>query len=222
MRWPLLARAAGICVLVAAVVLVAVTVGLPDRSQLRAEFGSLGVGAGFAFAGLYAAVSLSPLPKTVFTLAAGALFGLAEGLIVVLAGATVGAVAAFSLARLLGRDLVVRLVDARGARGALFDAALRRHGGRTILIARLIPVVPFTAVNYLSGVTAVRPRDFVLGTAVGIVPATAAYVTVGAYGSRPGSWPVVAALAGLALLTGAGLLTVLVRRRRARRIADHG
>jgi uncharacterized membrane protein YdjX (TVP38/TMEM64 family) len=77
-----------------------------------------------------------------------------------------------------------------------------------------VPVVPFTAVNYLAGCTSVRLRDFVLGTAVGILPTTTAYVTVGAYGWQPGAWPLWVALAALAALTIGGLAADRFRHRK--------
>lgn len=91
------------------------------------------------------------------------------------------------------------------------DALVLRHGPATVLVARLIPVVPFTAVNYGSGLTAVGFRAYVLGTAVGIVPGTVAYVAVGAYGTQPTSWPFLTAAGALAALTLGGAW--FVRRR---------
>ncbi|WP_433042935.1 TVP38/TMEM64 family protein [Dactylosporangium sp. CS-033363] len=213
-----LLRAAGLLALVALVVAAALLVGVPDQQQLRGQVEALGWWAPVAFSALYAAVSLSPLPKTVFTLAAGALFGLVPGLVVVVAGAMLGAVAAFYLGRLLGRDTVRWLTGGRLDR--LDPLLTGRRGFRTVLVARLIPIVPFTAVNYVAGLTSVRLRDFIAGTALGILPATTAYVTVGAYGWQPGAWPMWAALATLVLLTVGGLLGERYRRRRAGARAD--
>ena len=204
-------RVALLAVLAGAAVVVGVVVGVPSLGQLRSSFVALGPWAGVVFAALYAGITLSPLPKTVFTVAAGALFGVPVALVVVLLGASCGAVVAFGLARLLGRDMVYRLV---GARAAHWDRQMARRGFWAVLAARLVPIVPFTAVNYLAGVTSLRLRDFMVGTVLGILPATTAYIVVGAYGSRPGSWPLWAALSGLALLTVAGLLAGWRRRRR--------
>jgi len=68
------------------------------------------------------------------------------------------------------------------------DDASPRRGFLTVLVARLIPVVPFTVVNYLAGATALRLRLFLSATALGIVPA---HVALGDYGSRA---PLVAVL----------------------------
>ncbi len=194
-------RLGGITVLLIAAVWVAVAVGVPDLASVRREVAALGWRAGPLFAGLYAVVSLSPLPKTVFTLAAGAVFGLGVGLAVVVCGATVGAVLGFYLGRLLGRELLHRYTGRTVER---VDVQLRRYGVWAVLVLRLVPFVPFTALNYVAGVTAVRVRDFVLGTAVGIVPATAATVALGAYGENPVSWPFAVAALALVALTVAG------------------
>lgn len=200
---------AGVLALIAGIAVAAATIGIPSTAELRATFGAMGWWADAGFAALYAAVTLSPLPKTVFTLAAGALFGIGNGLPVVFVGAMVGAVAAFYLARILGRDAVRRLTGSHVNR---FENLLDRHGLVAVLAARLIPVVPFTAVNYAAGMTTIRPRTFFLGTAIGILPATAAYVTIGAYGNRPGAWPFWVAAGALVVLTAVGVVGGLLRR----------
>ncbi len=101
------------------------------------------------------------------------MFGLAAGIAIVLVAAVLGAIVAFGLGRTLGRDAVQRFTGTRVAR---VDALLRRRGILAVIGLRLVPVVPFTAVNYAAGLTSVGVRDYVLGTAVGIVPGTVAYV----------------------------------------------
>ncbi len=199
--------------LVGAALMVAHLIGIPNLAQLRARFAGLGWWAGVGYAVIYAVATLSPLPKSVFSLAAGAVFGLAEGLIVVVAGAGAGAVLAFYLARGIGRDGLHRLTGVRADR---LDNQLARHGFLTVLVARLIPIVPFTVVNYLAGVTALRFPVFLSATVLGILPATTAYVALGAYDSQPGSWPFWTALASLAVLNGAGGLVGLRHRRHQR------
>ncbi len=123
------------------------------------------------------------------------------GVALVLVAALLGAVGAFGLGRVLGRDAVERLTGARVAR---LDGLLRRRGLIAVIGMRLIPVLPFTAINYAAGLTAVRIRDYVIGTAVGIVPGTVAFVALGAYGSSPGSWPFILAVIALVGLTAGG------------------
>jgi uncharacterized membrane protein YdjX (TVP38/TMEM64 family) len=92
-----------------------------------------------------------------------------------------------------------------GTRVARVDALLARRGLVAILASRLVPVLPFTGINYAAGLTAIRLRDFVLGTAIGIVPGTVAYVALGAYGTSPTSWPFVTAVAALLVLSLGGV-----------------
>jgi uncharacterized membrane protein YdjX (TVP38/TMEM64 family) len=199
-----------VAVLVGAAV-IAASVGIPSVGQLRASFAAAGLMGGIGFAAVYAAISLSPLPKTVFSLAAGAVFGVAEAIPVVVGGAVAGAVCAFFIGRVLGRDVAQRLTGARLER---VDDLLERRGLWALLVARLVPLVPFTAINYAAGLTRLPLPTFVFATAIGILPATSAYVTVGAYGGQPGSWPLLAAIAALVVLTGAGLVAGWRRRRR--------
>lgn len=205
------AQLTGVVLLVAALVIISVSVGVPGVSRLRSDFAQFGVWAGVVYAALYAAVSLAPLPAAVFTLAAGALFGVTEGLIVVEAGATVGAVIGFWLARILGRDFVARL---SGASVEKLDERFARRGILAVLAVRLLPVLPFAAVNYVSGLTSIRFRDYLAGTVAGILPAAAAYVVLGAYGSSPGSVPFLVALGGLLVLIALGLMAGQRNRRR--------
>ncbi len=203
---------AGVIALIAALVLLSVSVGVPGVTRLRSAFDQFGWWAPIVFAGMYAAISLTPLPAAVFSLTAGALFGVAQGIVVVEVGATTGAVIAFWLARLLGRDFVARIGRASVEK---LDGRLARRGFTAVLAMRLVPVLPFAAVNYASGLTSIRFVPYLAATAVGILPAVAAYVVIGAYGADPGSLPFILALGGLSVLVILGLVSAgLVRRRR--------
>ncbi len=124
------------------------------------------------FVAVYTVATALALPGSALTLAGGALYGLWPGLLLNWAGAMLGATLGYLLARRLGRDFVARRL--RG-RAAALDEGAGRHGFRTILLLRLIPLVPFTALNYAAGLSAVRPRDYLAATAIGILPAAFAY-----------------------------------------------
>lgn len=181
----------------------AVVVGLPDVATLRTDIAAAGPAGPAVFVLAYAVATLAPVPKNVLSAVAGLLFGLVAGIALVFVAAMLGALTAFWLGRVLGRGAVERLTGARVAR---VDKLLSRRGVTAVIGVRLVPVVPFTAINYTAGLTAVRLRDYVIGTAVGIVPGTVAYVTLGAYGSEPVSWPFVISAAVLGLLTAAGFI----------------
>jgi uncharacterized membrane protein YdjX (TVP38/TMEM64 family) len=205
-------RLSALGALLVVLVAAAVVVGVPDADVLRAQVAGLGPVAPVVFVLLYAAVTLLPLPKNVITAVAGLLFGLVDGVLLVLPGAMLGALAAFGLGRWLGRDAVERFTGTRVAR---VDALLARRGLVAILVSRLVPVLPFTGINYAAGLTAIRLRDFVLGTAIGIVPGTVAYVALGAYGTSPTSWPFVTAVVALLVLSLGGAWLASRRRRPA-------
>ena len=185
----------------AAGVVVATSVDLPTVEDLRAWVADAGWAAPALYAVLYAGLTLTPTPATVLSIAAGLLFGVPTGLAVVMAGALIGATTAFSISRALGRHAVARL-DSHCLRR--LDGLLRRRGLLAVIGVRLIPVLPFGPLNYACGLTDVPGRDYLLGTAVGILPAALAFVTVGSYGLTPGSTPFLVAVGGLALLTLAG------------------
>lgn len=212
-RGSALARIAILALLLLATALVAHHVGLPSRQELQRTFADLAWWVPIAYAGLYAVITMAPLPKTVFSLAAGAIFGVPLGLVTVLVGAVIGASAAFWVARRLGGDSLRRLL---GHRAEHLDEALATHGFWAVLVARLVPVVPFTALNYAAGLSSIRYLPYALATAIGMIPGTSAAITIGAYGGDLGAWPVWAALGTLALLALAGGLLTVVRRRRQR------
>ena len=205
-------RLGALALLVAAGTAAAVWLPVPDPRDLAASPFAREPWAPVVFAAGYAAATLTAVPKGVLSAGAGLLFGMALGSVVVWAAAVTGAVAAFWLGRALGRGAVQRRVRGRLLR---VDEALGEHGAWAVLGLRLVPLVPFTALNYGSGLSAVSFGGYLLATAVGIVPGTLAYVALGAHGTDPASPAFVAAVAALVVLTAAG--AVVARRRRSGR-----
>lgn len=190
-------------VVVIALVIVLGTVDLPDPSFIRDRVASAGPWGIALFVVLYAVLSATPFPASTLTIASGLLFGLAVGATVVVFAATMGAYLGYWGARALGRGQVARTEWDRLRR---LDAMLGRRGLLSVLLVRLVPL-PFSLVNYAAGVSAVGQRDYVVGTMIGIVPATVAYTALGAYGTSPLSWPfAIALLAVLAIAAGSALL----------------
>jgi uncharacterized membrane protein YdjX (TVP38/TMEM64 family) len=125
-----------------------------------------------AFVTLYVVATGLALPGSVLTIAGGAVFGFGAGLLYNSIGANVGATVAFGLARILGREGVERLAGGR-LRG--LNQAVRSRGLVGLLVLRLIPLVPFNALNFGSGLTQLGWRSYALATAVGILPGTVIY-----------------------------------------------
>jgi uncharacterized membrane protein YdjX (TVP38/TMEM64 family) len=131
-----------------------------------------------AFVAVYiAAVSLS-IPGAVFlTIAGGLLFGVIAGSAAVVVGATVGATIIFLIARSAFSEYVVRRAGPRLGKivnGFCADAF------SYLLFLRLVPVFPFFLVNLAPALVGVRVGTFVAATAIGIIPATLVFTSVGA------------------------------------------
>lgn len=128
-----------------------------------------------AFIALYCVASFAFVPRGVLALGAGLAWGLPSAAYTYV-GALVGESFAFGAARGLGRGFVVRLLGDRLRR---WDALLGAAGFRTVLVLRLVPLVPCDVINYGAGLGAVRYRDFIAATAVGIVPGCLLYALAG-------------------------------------------
>ncbi|WP_308468479.1 TVP38/TMEM64 family protein [Rathayibacter soli] len=213
-RWSgrsVLWRLVALIVFVIAATLIGVFVPLPAVNTLRSAVTSAGLLGAIGFVLGYALTTLAPVPKAVLSILAGLIWGFWVGAITVYIGALLGAACAFFLGRWLGREAIERFTGTRVAR---VDDLLRRRGFLAVLGARLVPVIPFTAINYVAGLTAVRRRDYALGTAVGIIPGDMAYVAIGAYGLQLG-WEFWIAVGGLGALTIGGALVGIRARRRS-------
>ncbi len=177
----------------------ALVLGTPDIEALRSRVDAAGAWGPALFFALYVGLSLIPCPKGLLTAAGGALFGLWAGAGLSLAAALIGAVISFGFGRLLGREAVDRLIRGRLAR---VDELLSDRGLSAVLLVRLVPLVPYIAINYASGLSGVKFRHYTLGSALGMVPGSLAYAALGAYGTNP--WGLAAAGSALIILAVGG------------------
>jgi len=160
---------------------------------------------------LYAVAATLLVPAAPFTIGAGLLFGPVLGTAVALAGATAGATGAFLLGRFFGRDAVRRF---GGARVARLDAYVTARGFTAVLIVRLVPLFPFNVINLVAGASGIRLWEYVMATAIGIVPGTIAYAALGGTIDDPTSPAFIAALAVFAVVTvAAGIAARRMRER---------
>ncbi|ANH40408.1 TVP38/TMEM64 family inner membrane protein YdjZ [Nocardioides dokdonensis FR1436] len=182
-----LGRGAVVRLLLLAALLVALVVlwrtdHVPDVSSLRARVEDAGVWGPAVFVGGYAALALLPTPKGLMTALGAVLFGFVAGAALAWAAAMLAALVAFWISRLLGRDAVDRLTGGRLDR---VDELFTRHGFAAVVAVRLVPVLPYTAINYASGLVSVGVGAYLAGTAVGMVPGSLAYAALGAFGTSP-------------------------------------
>lgn len=204
-------RLAILGVLVVGVGGVLLAVGGPSIAGVRDAVDRAGMWGPVLFVVGYAVLVVGLVPGSPLTIAAGVLFGPWVGTALVVVGATLGATGGFVVGRRLGRDGVRSLAGERLQR---VDEWIGDRGLVAVLSLRLVPIVPFSVSNYVLGVTGVRLSDFVVATAVGIVPGTFAYAALGGSFDDPLSPTFLGAVTLAAVL--AVVTTVVDRRRRQR------
>jgi uncharacterized membrane protein YdjX (TVP38/TMEM64 family) len=128
------------------------------------------------------ALGLALFPGHVTAAAAGVLFGALAGTGIAIAAALVGAALCFLMARRLGADALLSLLGPRSRRWRDWVA---ENGFAAVLGSRLAPGVPSGPVNYLSGLAGIGPRAFLAAVALGSLPKTIAYVSLGGALSDP-------------------------------------
>ncbi|XP_051123580.1 uncharacterized protein LOC127246333 isoform X2 [Andrographis paniculata] len=164
------------------------TVGYIYRDQINAlltQFSGFidGYGpAGYAlFVAVYAGLEILAIPAIPLTMSAGLLFGSVTGTIIVSLSGTVAASVAFLIARYFARERILKLVEGNKKFLAI-DKAIGENGFKVVTLLRLSPLLPFSLGNYLYGLTSVKFVPYVLGSWLGMLPGTWAYVSAGAFG----------------------------------------
>jgi len=140
---------------------------------------SLGTVGPLVVAFAYVVTTVLFIPGSALTILSGTLFGLRTGFFVVFVGANLGALCAFLLARTLLRQRVSRWA-ARNPKFRALDRAIGVQGFKMVFLSRLSPAFPFTLLNYLLGLTAVKIGAYALANLLGMLPGTFLYVYIGA------------------------------------------
>ncbi len=147
------------------------------RTTLQGQVDAQPVLAASAFFLVYVAVTGVSLPgAALLTLLGGALFGFWRGLLIVSFASSLGATLAFLAARHLFRDSVQNRF---GRRLAAINEGVARDGAFYLFALRLVPIVPFFAINALMGLTPLRTWTFYWVSQVGMLAGTAVYVNAG-------------------------------------------
>jgi len=160
----------------------------------------------------HVAASLLFIPRTLLAIVAGLLFGIGWGIVWAVSGSVAGAVAGFLVARYINSGLI----DLR--RVGPVVGQVECGGWRAVTVLRLVPVIPHSLANYALGLTRLPLGAYMLGSLLGQLPMTIAYVDLGAAGGRlmlGGARWVVPTLIGVAALS-LSLLIPTIARRRAR------
>ncbi|WP_249265943.1 MULTISPECIES: TVP38/TMEM64 family protein [unclassified Pseudonocardia] len=212
-RWwrPLLA-CLGLVLLASLVVLVARAYGVsvvPQFGEVRRVVEASGPWGPVVFVLLQVLLNVPPFPRTVFTVSAGVLFGAVSGTLLTLVATALAAIVAFLLVRVTGGRMVARWAE--HPRAVWVRPRLDHHGTLAVTSLRLIPMVPFAAMNYLAGLSAVRFWPYLVGTILGSAPSTIAMVALGdaVTGHLP---PSLLLVSGVCALLGLGGVLLAARR----------
>lgn len=148
-----------------------------QRAAIQAYFNADPLRAGAIFFVIYVAVTGLSLPgAAILTLAAGAIFGLVWGVIIVSFASTLGASLAFLTSRYLLRDWVQAKL---GEKLKAINAGIERDGAFYLFAMRLVPAFPFFAINLLMGLTPIKMRTYYGVSQVGMLAGTIVYVYAG-------------------------------------------
>ncbi|OXJ25623.1 hypothetical protein CFB82_38340 [Burkholderia sp. HI2714] len=162
----------------------------------------------------YVVAATFAVPVTLLITATGLVFGAWPGVAYAAVGSMAAAAANYGIGRWLGRDAVRRLAGARANR---LSEHIGRRGVLAMAVLRLLPIAPFTVVNLVAGASHIGLRDYLVGTAIGMLPGIvltvtfAHQLTAALSHPRPGAFAWLAAI-GLALV-GVSVLLVRVLRR---------
>jgi uncharacterized membrane protein YdjX (TVP38/TMEM64 family) len=188
-----------------------------DFSPTRIKDWILGLGlwGPIVFIGLYAlrAVVLV-IPVGIMSLAGGLAYGKWLGTAFILIGAIAGSCLSFLVARHLGRRFLEGFTWLHKGRVAAFDESAARHGFRVILLARLIPIFQYDALNFGAGLSKIKFRHYFLGTALGMLPGGFIFAFLGSSLENVKSTQFVVAIAMFAALVLVPTVAKLVKRRR--------
>lgn len=185
---------------------------IPSRTDLEDWIEAAGLFGPVVVVALMAvAIVASPLPSAPIALAAGAAYGHWVGAMLVVAGAELGALVAFGLARKLGHPFVERYFGDT-SRWALL-------GSQNILTfivfaSRLLPFVSFDLISYVAGLSALRLWRFALATLAGIIPASFFLAHMGAIAMTGDTESVLWTVAVLGVVSGLSLIGAIVSKKR--------
>jgi uncharacterized membrane protein YdjX (TVP38/TMEM64 family)/rhodanese-related sulfurtransferase len=183
-----------------------------DVAQIESAIRSVGPWGPVAYVALFALGTVLFVPGALFGLAGGVLFGPVWGTTLNLTGATLGATAAFLVARYVAADWVRRKAGARLDR---LVKGVEAEGWRFVAFTRLVPLIPFNLLNYALGLTRIPVLAYVLASLVCMAPGTLAYTWLGHAGREAMAGSATAiryGLTGLAVLAAMAFGPRLLRR----------
>ncbi|HAZ39847.1 TVP38/TMEM64 family protein [Exiguobacterium sp.] len=143
-------------------------------------------------------------PASLLTVFGGYTYGPWLGTLLDVIGAGTGGLLSFWIARLLGRRGVEKLIG-KGKLNVL-DDRIATNGFLVVLIVRLIPLFPFDAISYASGLSKIRFKQFAIANYIGIIPGAFVYNNIGSSLRDPFSWQFFLAIGLYVLFFAVGLV----------------
>jgi len=143
-------------------------------------------------------------PASLLTLFGGYTYGPWLGTLLDVIGAGTGGLLSFWIARLLGRRGVEKLIG-KGKLNVL-DERIATNGFLVVLVVRLIPLFPFDAISYASGLSEIRFKQFAIANYLGIIPGAFVYNNIGSSLRDPFSWQFFVAIGLYVLFFAVGLV----------------
>jgi uncharacterized membrane protein YdjX (TVP38/TMEM64 family) len=174
-----------------------------DPKLVKVQVLQWGVWGPLVFMVLYAVGPSFLVPGAVMTIAGGLAFGTVWGSAYSLIGGDAGALIAFAAGRFLGKSFVEQIVGER------FHSTLQKiakHGFQIIFYLRMVPVIPYNALNLLAGASPIAFRDYFWATMIGMVPGTILFAFLGDALWHPLSPKFLLALLLIAVSVGCGEL----------------
>jgi uncharacterized membrane protein YdjX (TVP38/TMEM64 family) len=147
-----------------------------DPKLVKIQVLKWGVWGPVIFMLLYAVGPSFLVPGAVMTVAGGLAFGTVWGSVYSLVGADVGALVAFAAGRFLGKSFVQRII---GDRFQAMMQKIAKHGFQIILYLRMVPVIPYNALNLLAGASPITFHDYFWASMIGMVPGTILFAFLG-------------------------------------------
>ncbi|UCD15454.1 MAG: TVP38/TMEM64 family protein [Candidatus Omnitrophota bacterium] len=111
-------------------------------------------------------ISVFP-PIAALSLTAGLAFGALWGAVLLMLSAMLGTSATFIISRLFGRQLIEKMLRGKFRR---LDEKLEKNGFMTVLFFRVVPLIPYEVLNYVSGLSKIKFRDYFFATLLGLIP----------------------------------------------------
>ena len=178
----------------------------PER--IREALTALGSWAPIVYMAMFAVLPAFFFPVAVLALAGGLCFGLWQGALYTFIGAVVNCSVMFWMARHWGREKIRAIIEERLAPQwqKRLDKLEGREGFLLLIILRLIPAVPYNLINYAFGLTGMKYPAYILGSALGIIPGTFAFINIGDKAmdvTSPGFWIAIGLLLLLLAVTAA-------------------